>query len=127
MKPRETALRLKQFEVDEKTRKVEEMERMIREFETISSELDRQIQAEEDRTGIKDPAHFAYSTYARSARDRREKLRASAEELRESLNSAIAERDIATEQLQRYLAADLGDVDRVGRRRVDRPVANAAR
>ena len=61
MKARETALRLKRFELDEKARKVADLEQMIREFEAIASDLDRQISAEEDRTGIKDTKHFAYS------------------------------------------------------------------
>ncbi len=58
MKARETALKLKRFETDEKARKVADLEHMIREFETIASDLDRQIQAEEDRTGIKDHQAF---------------------------------------------------------------------
>ena len=77
MKARETALKLKRFEADEKARKVADLEHMIREFETIAADLDRQIQAEEDRTGVKDPAHFAYSTFAKSASQRRDNLRAS--------------------------------------------------
>ena len=36
MKARETALRLKRFEADEKNRKVQELEQMIREAEDLS-------------------------------------------------------------------------------------------
>ena len=60
------------FEADEKSRKVSELEDMIREFEQVASDLERQIQAEEERTGVRDPAHFNYSTFARSATQRRE-------------------------------------------------------
>ena len=67
MKARESALRLKRFEADEMARKVADLEHMIREFEGMASDLDRQIRAEEERTGVKDPAHFAYSTFAKSA------------------------------------------------------------
>ena len=74
MKARESALKLKRFEADEKGRKVQELEHMIREFETMASDLDRQIQAEEDRTGVKDQTHFAYSTFAKSAAQRRNNL-----------------------------------------------------
>ena len=74
MKSREAAARLKRFEADEKARKVAELEHMIREFEGMASDLDRQVIAEEERTGVKDPAHFAYSTFARSASQRRDNL-----------------------------------------------------
>lgn len=98
MKARESALRLKRFEADEKARKVADLEHMIHDFESMAADLDRQITAEETRTGIKDPAHFAYSTFAKSASQRRDNLRASAEELRTKLEAAQRERDEALEQ-----------------------------
>jgi flagellar protein FliJ len=106
MKPRETALRLKRFEAEEKARKVADLELMIREFEAIASDLDRQIQAEEERTGIKDPAHFSYSTFAKSASARRQNLRSSAGELRLKLEAAISDRDDAADQLTRATTAE---------------------
>jgi hypothetical protein len=101
MKSRETALRLKRFEADEKARKVADLEHMIREFEAMAADLERQIQAEEDRTGIKDPSHFAYSTFAKSAGARRDNLRTSVSELRLKLAAAQRERDEVAEQLLR--------------------------
>ena len=101
MKARESALRLKRFEADEKARKVADLEHMIREFENMAADLDRQIRAEEDRTGIKDPAHFAYSTFAKSASLRRDNLRTSADGLRAKLEAAQRERDEALEQVSR--------------------------
>lgn len=101
MKARESALRLKRFEADEKARKVADLEHMIREFENMAADLDRQIKAEEDRTGIKDPAHFAYSTFAKSASQRRDNLRTSADGLKAKLEGAQRERDDALEQVSR--------------------------
>jgi flagellar protein FliJ len=101
MKARESALRLKRFEADEKARKVADLEHMIREFENMAADLDRQIRAEEDRTGIKDPAHFAYSTFAKSASLRRDNLRTSADGLKAKLEIAQRERDDALEQVSR--------------------------
>jgi len=101
MKARESALRLKRFEADEKARKVADLEHMIREFENMAADLDRQIKAEEDRTGIKDPAHFAYSTFAKSASQRRDNLRTSADGLKAKLEAAQRERDEALEQVSR--------------------------
>ena len=101
MKSRETALRLKRFEADEKARKANDLEQMIREFENMATDLERQIAAEEDRTGVRDPAHFSYSTFAKSASQRRDNLRASVAELREKLKAAQQERDEAAEELRR--------------------------
>ena len=93
MKPRDAALRLKRFEADEKKRKVADLELMIRDFEQMATDLERQIRAEEDRTGVRDANHFAYSTFAKSAAQRREKLLSSAAELRTSLErSAVTSR-----------------------------------
>lgn len=129
MKPRETALRLKRFEADERARKVAELEQMIREFEAIASDLDRQIQAEEDRTGIKDPTHYAYSTFAKSASQRRDNLRASASELREKLEGAERDSLAAKEQLVRATAGEPREAaDRARTRdKADRPGSVALR
>jgi hypothetical protein len=116
MKSRETAMRLKRFEADEKARKVADLEQMIREFEMIATDLDRQIHAEEDRTGIKDPAHFSYSTFAKSASLRRDNLRASVMGLREKLEAAQRERDEAAQQVSRADASEMREGER-GRRR----------
>lgn len=99
MKLCETSIRLKRFEVSEKARKVAELEHMIREFEGIANSLEHEVKVEEQRTGVKDPDHFAYSTYARSAIHRRENLRASVSGLIAKLEAAQRERDLALEQL----------------------------
>ena len=82
MKPRDSALRAKRFEAAEKARKVASLEMMIRDFETMVSELSRQIGVEEERTGIKEPAHFAYSTFAKAAAQRRANLMVSVTDLK---------------------------------------------
>ena len=88
MKSRETLIRLKKFQVDEKRRKVAQIEAMIAEFDRIATELDREIKIEQDRAGIHDPAHFAYPTYAKAAITRRENLKRSSDELRIQLEDA---------------------------------------
>ncbi len=74
---------------------------MISEFEGNASVLDRQITAEEKRTGIKDPTNPDYSSFARSAIQRRDNLRASAASLKAKLEEARHERDAALEHLNR--------------------------
>lgn len=121
MKPRDAALRLKRFEADEKKRKVADLELMIRDFEQMATDLERQIRAEEDRTGVRDANHFAYSTFAKSAAQRREKLLSSAAELRTKLESALRERDEAIDQLARADTPDTsGDRSRQRSGRPDR-------
>jgi flagellar protein FliJ len=46
MKSRETLIRLKKFQVDERRRRVAQIESMISEFERISSDLERDIKVE---------------------------------------------------------------------------------
>ncbi len=125
MKPRDAALRLKRFEADEKKRKVADLELMIHDFEQMATDLERQIRAEEDRTGVRDANHFAYSTFAKSAAQRREKLLSSAAELRTKLESAMRERDEAMDQLSRADTPDSSGEARGRHRggRTERPQA----
>jgi flagellar protein FliJ len=101
MKSRETLIRLKKFQVDEKRRRVAQIEAMIADFERMASDLDREVQNEERRAGISDPAHFAYPTYARAARTRRENIVNSANELRGQLEGAQSELEAAFEELKK--------------------------
>ena len=88
MKSRETLIRLKKFQVDEKRRKVAQIEAMIAEFDRMAGDLEREIKVEQDRAGIHDPGHFAYPTYAKAAITRRENLKRSSDELRIQLEDA---------------------------------------
>jgi flagellar export protein FliJ len=88
MKSRETLIRLKRFQVDEKRRRVAQIEMMIADFERMANELDREIKAEEARSGINDVGHFAYPTYAKAAKTRRDNLVQSADNLRGQLEEA---------------------------------------
>ncbi len=106
MKSPDSAIRALRFEADEKARKVADLEQMIREFEQVASDLERQIKAEEERTGVRDTSHFAYSTFARSAAQRRENLLASANGLRGRLDAAVRERDAAAEHMTRAASTE---------------------
>jgi flagellar protein FliJ len=99
MKSRDTLIRLKQFQVEESRRKLAQIEAMIGEFARMAGDLDREIALEEQRAGISDTAHFAYPTYARAARVRRDNLMRSSEELRGQLDDAKARLESALEEL----------------------------
>ncbi|MDX8483018.1 flagellar export protein FliJ [Mesorhizobium sp. VK24D] len=75
MKSRENLVRLKQFQVNEKRRQLLQLDMMIAEFERMAVELEAQIAAEEKKAGITDINHFAYPTFAKAARLRRDNLR----------------------------------------------------
>lgn len=112
MKSRESVVRLKRFQVEEKRRQVSQIEGMIAEFDRMSAELDAQIAAEQERTGIHDAKHYAYSTFAKAAVQRRDNLQASIAELRVQLDVAAGELDGAEEELAKLEALAERDQDR---------------
>ena len=116
MKSRETLIRLKKFQVDEKRRKVMQIETMIAEFERMAIELEREIKGEQDRAGIHDPGHFAYPTYAKAAIQRRENLKQSADELKVQLNDA---KDLLAEAFEELKKVELLDERDQMRERAD--------
>lgn len=129
MKSRDTLLRLKRFQVDEKRRQVVQIEMMIAEFERMAAELDREILHEQEKAGIHDIGHYAYPTYAKAAMARRDNLKRSADELVGQLTDAqdalaeafeelkkvelLEERDGARERVA-DAARDQAEMDRIG-------------
>lgn len=100
MAKRDNLVRLTRFKVGEKRRQLEQLQMMMREFERMAGDLDAQIGAEERKAGITDVAHFAYPTFAKAARTRRDNLMNSVGELRTQLNAAR----IALEEAEAELA-----------------------
>ena len=94
MKSRENLVRLKRFQVNEKRRQILQLDMMIAEFDRMATELELQIAAEEKKSGISDVNHFAYPTFAKAARVRRDNLKNSQSDLahqRETADSLLAE------------------------------------
>jgi flagellar export protein FliJ len=94
MKTRDNHVRLKQFQVNEKRRQLLQLDMMIAEFDRMASELELQIAAEEKKAGITDISHFAYPTFAKAARLRRDNLKNSQNDLlqqRAAAESILAE------------------------------------
>lgn len=102
MKSRDTLIRLKKFQADEKRRRVRQIEAMVAEFNRMAGDLDREIANEEKRAGISDPNHFAYPTYARAAGARRDNLKRSIVELSGQIEEAKAGLDEALAELAKY-------------------------
>jgi flagellar export protein FliJ len=124
MKSRETLIRLKRFQVDEKRRRVTQIEGMIADFERMASDLGREIATEEQKAGISDTGHFAYPTYAKAAATRRDNLRRSAQDLHAQLDDAKAELGLAFEELKKVEI--LEDRERSAERALDNARDQAA-
>jgi hypothetical protein len=92
--------RLKMLQIDNARRQVSQIEAMISDLERMATALESDIQAEQDRTGIHNPAHFAYPTYAKAATARRDNLNRSITGFRKQLVAAHRLLAEASEQNQ---------------------------
>jgi flagellar export protein FliJ len=99
MKSRESLVRLKEFQVKEKQRQLNQLQ-MMAEFERMTKELENQITFEEKKSGISDPSHFAYPTFAKAARQRADNLQVSVRELKVQQDAA----ELALEEVQAEFA-----------------------
>ncbi|MEC5289214.1 flagellar export protein FliJ [Aurantimonas sp. C2-6-R+9] len=85
---RDNLVRLARFKLSEKRRQLEQLELMMGEFTRMAAELDNQIVNEEKKAGISDVQHFAYPTFAKAARARRDNLTNSVKDLKVQTNAA---------------------------------------
>ena len=113
MKSRDAVSRLKRFEVEEKRRKVAEIEAMIGDFNQMAQDLDRQIAVEQERAGVSDTNHYAYPTFAKAAIQRRDNLLASAADLEAKLSAARETLAEAFEELKRIELLEERDAERI--------------
>ncbi len=101
MKSRDSLIRLKRFQVDEKRRQVTQLEMMIADFSRMIADLDDQIVGEQNRVGIHDITHFAYPTFAKAAIQRRDNLKVSVKDLEDKLADARDALGLAVEELKK--------------------------
>jgi flagellar protein FliJ len=113
MKSRDALSRLKRFDVEEKQRKVAEIESLIGDFSQMANDLDRQIAIEQERAGVSDTNHYAYPTFAKAAIQRRDNLLASAADLEAKLASARDTLAEAVEELKRIELLEERDAERM--------------
>ena len=106
MKSRDHILRLKRFQVEERRRRVQQIESMSADFHRMATDLDREIAHEETRSGISDPNHFAYPTYARAAATRRDNLKRSADELKGQIVEARSNLEAALDEFKKAESLD---------------------
>jgi len=113
MKSQDALSRLKRFDVEEKQRKVSEIEAMIGDFHQMATDLDRQIAIEQERAGVSDTNHYAYPTFAKAAIQRRDNLLASAADLEVRLASARETLAEAFDELKRIELLEERDAERI--------------
>ena len=113
MKSRDALSRLKRFDVEEKQRKVAEIESLIGDFNQMANDLDRQIAIEQERAGVSDTNHYAYPTFAKAAIQRRDNLLASAADLETKLMKARETLAEAFEELKRIELLEERDAERM--------------
>ena len=109
MKSRDTLVRLRRFQLEEKRRRVRQIETMLAEFSRMIGDLDREIANEEKRAGITDPSHFAYPTYARAASVRRDNLKSSIGELTGQIEEARAAQEEVQAELLKFETLEVRD------------------
>ncbi|GAA6213115.1 MAG: flagellar export protein FliJ [Rhodomicrobiaceae bacterium] len=119
MKSRETLIRLRKFDVDEKRQKVAAIEAMINDFKSMADDLDNQVLSEQQRAGVDDINHYAYPTFAKAAVQRRDNLMISIADLE-------AKMDAANDELQDAMKA-LKNVEILEERDMARTRVKAAR
>lgn len=109
MKSRDNLVRLKRFQVSEKRRQIGQLDLMIGEFERMAGELDAQIATEERKSGITDVNHFAYPTFAKAARVRRDNLQNSQNDLRAQKDTLEGQLGDAEQELAKAEALETRD------------------
>ena len=104
MKSKDSLIRVKQFQVTERHKQVNQLETMIAEFERMATELEMQIENEERKSGITDVNHFAYPTFAKAARTRRDNLMNSIKDLqtqKEQAETALMEAEAELQKAEK--------------------------
>jgi hypothetical protein len=126
MKSRDSMLRLKHFQVEDKTRQLTQIDLMIGEFSKMAEDLDNQIRIEEQKAGITDPSHFAYPTFAKAARQRRDNLGGSIRDLKEKRVAAVEALADAEEQLKKAQLMDSRDTSGAAEAVIDKQIERRA-
>ena len=124
MKSRETLVRLRKFDVDEKRQKVAAIEAMINDFKAMADDLDRQIAVEQQRAGVDDINHYAYPPFAKAAVQRRDNLMISIADLEIQMEAAGEELQDAMKALKNVEILEERDLARVEAKRARNEQSN---
>ncbi|MBL1422229.1 MAG: flagellar FliJ family protein [Alphaproteobacteria bacterium] len=101
MKSRQSLIRLRRFQVEEKQRQVNEIEMMMRDLQQKQFDLHEQVRFEQERAGITDVTHYAYPTFAKSAKDRADNIQVTIDGLQSQYDLAKSDLAESFEELKR--------------------------
>lgn len=112
MKSRETLIKLHRFRADEAKTKLAGLESIRADLGRKVSELDNHLSEEGRRATENEIGRFAYPSFARSIRERKEKLAASIAEIERSISEARIELQEAYQDLKKFELAEEARVKR---------------
>lgn len=114
MKSRETLIKLHRFRADEAKSKLAGLEMIRADMGRKVAELDNHLSEEGRRATENEIGRFAYPSFARSIRERKEKLAASIAEIERSIAEARIEVQEAYQELKKFELAEEARARREG-------------
>jgi len=114
MKSRGTLIKLHRFRADEAKTKLAGLEAIRADMGRKVAELDNHLSEEGRRATENEIGRFAYPSFARSIRERKEKLAASISEIERSIAEARIELQEAYQELKKFELAEEARVKREG-------------
>lgn len=112
MKSRETLIKLHRFRADEAKTKLSGLEAIRADMGRKVAELDNHLSEEGRRATENEIGRFAYPSFARSIRERKEKLAASIAEIERSITEARIDLQEAYQELKKFELAEEARVKR---------------
>lgn len=105
MKGLPTLIRLRKWELEEKRRKVADLEALLAQLGEAIARLDDEVEMEQAVATASGEVNFAYGPYAAAAVERRRTLKASQEDVKQQIIAAQEEVAIAYQELKKYEVA----------------------
>jgi flagellar FliJ protein len=105
MKGLPTLIRVRQWELEEKRRKLADLEGLAAQLEEAVARLDDEVRMEQGVASASQEVSFAYAPYAQAAIERRRTLKASLEDVRLQIEAAAEEVTAAFQELKKYEVA----------------------
>ena len=105
MKGLPTLIRVRQWELEEKRRKLADLEGLAAQLDEAIARLDDEVKMEQGVVQSSLEVNFAYAPYAAAAIERRRTLLASLEDVRQQILGASEEVTIAYQELKKYEVA----------------------
>jgi flagellar export protein FliJ len=100
-----TLIRVRQWELEEKRRKLADLEGLAASLGEAIARLDDEVRMEQGVATASEEVNFAYAPYAQAAIERRRTLTASLEDVKLQIEAAAEEVTVAYQELKKYEVA----------------------